>query len=47
MDINLSSEVKIMRNIKNGEIKLIFFSYLWYLFPPGELIYCHSSDAEK
>jgi len=47
MDTNLLSELASVRNIKNGSAKTILFSHLWHLFPPGELIYCQSSDAEK
>ncbi|KAF2269174.1 hypothetical protein CC78DRAFT_575278 [Lojkania enalia] len=47
MNTNLKSELKIARQIKNGEVEDVHFSHLWHLFPPGEVIYPLRSDVDE
>ncbi|KAI0407318.1 hypothetical protein F4802DRAFT_555013 [Xylaria palmicola] len=47
IETNLSLEVNVARAIKEGTIDKIMFCHLWYLFPPGEIIYYQKPNRDE
>src|SRR5262245_38123578 len=47
MNTYLKPELSIAKDIRERNTEFIYFSHLWHLFPPGELVYVESRDRSQ